>query len=825
MDVGACDPVVDSISWAFYEQGWCGALIEPVPTLAAALRQRRPEDITIEAAAGAKNGSASIFVSEPVGNSTLARDVAERLAAAGSEFSEIDARVATLDDLLDEARFDGRTIHFCTIDVEGSEADVLAGFDLARWRPWVLVIEATEPNTRRVSYEQWESWVLAAGYRFCLFDGLNRFYVHPDKAGDFAEQLSYPACVFDAAFTRAVTAARRSEELERVASEAARRSDELELVLSQTMSRVSELEQVASRLPVIERQNDELITRADEAVAELDAMRATISWRVTRPLRTARAMHRSVARPNAGKPHRLKDRISARIDPDLELAFARRLVQATEALYPDSRAPSPSNVETALIAFEEALTSSDAPDRAKAWLSLVTVNGCFPGEIAVERMARLLRMEGAAGLRNELIHSFAESLEAGLATFRGLDVRCNRIIVDVTHTAMASDLHTGIQRVVRETVTRWIDADRPMDLVRFDLQPSAARRLSNEECGLFKGWREYLGSAPRPYPVSAAATANALVPWQCDLIVPELPFEKDRTAAYRGIETAEVLRSLSMVGYDVIPIVAAEKVVTQATADFCRYLSVIKRADRISTISRTSKDSFKAFATMAAAEGVRTPKIETHELPAVTPQFDRQRLEAARSELGVGAAPLILAVGSHEPRKNHLIVLEAAERLWARDDRAFELVFLGWGGWLAEEFDDLVNKLVSAGRRIIVRKRCSEEVLWTAYRLARFTVFPSLLEGYGLPIAESLASGTPVITSNYGSMAEVAEKGGCLLVDPRDVDELTRAMALLLDDDEALVSLRDEALGVDTGTWEVYASQLWDFFTTAAVEEKLKIAP
>jgi glycosyltransferase involved in cell wall biosynthesis len=112
-----------------------------------------------------------------------------------------------------------------------------------------------------------------------------------------------------------------------------------------------------------------------------------------------------------------------------------------------------------------------------------------------------------------------------------------------------------------------------------------------------------------------------------------------------------------------------------------------------------------------------------------------------------------------------------------------------------------------------VRRRCTEAELWAAYRLARFTVFPSLLEGYGLPIRESLASGTPVITSSYGSMAEVGSRGGCLLVDPRNVDELERAMRRLLDDNDALAKLRDEALALDTATWERYADDVWSFLT------------
>jgi FkbM family methyltransferase len=799
VDVGAFDPVVDSISWSFYEQGWQGVLIEPVPSLAAAIRRRRPNDITIEAAAGARRGTASLFVTASIGNSTLVPDVADRVAATGVEFSEIVVSVAPLNDLLEDAGLDARTIHFCTIDVEGSESDVLAGFDLARWRPWILVIEATEPNSPRASHELWEKHVLEAGYQFCLFDGVNRFYVHPDKADDFAEQLSYPACAFDDAFHRAVLDARRAAELEREkvaltdrANEAVAEREELEREKVALTDRANEA--VAER-EELEREKVALTDRANEAVAQLSAMQRSVSWRVTRPLRAVRdAQIRLARRPSSvtePAPERDLEPASARRvvqARDLEPAFARRVIQAAATLRPETEVGPYTDVDEALAALEEALTSSTAPTQAKAWLSLVAVHGSFPGERSVDRVARLLRMDGPDGVRKELLRRFAHGVEQGQASTAHLDIRINRVIVDVSHTAATPDLHTGIQRVVRETVARWLESGRPMDLIRFNLSPPAAQLLSSEDCKRFMDWRSYIaGSATTmPHRAPREGTGNTVVPWHCRLVVPELPFEKERTAAYRGLGAAKVLRSLSMVGYDVIPIIASEKVVPQMTTDFAGYLSVLKHADRVSAISRTSMDSFNAVAIMAAAEGLRAPTVEAHELPTEVPELDSAMIEAARAGLGVGAGPVVLVVGSHEPRKNHLAVLEAAERLWARPDRAFELLFLGWSGWLGEEFDELVEKLVSTGRPIVVRKRCSEEELWAAYRLARFTVFPSLLEGYGLPIAESLASGTPVITSSYGSMAEVAEQGGCLLVDPRDVNELERAMALLLDDDEVL---------------------------------------
>jgi glycosyltransferase involved in cell wall biosynthesis len=79
-------------------------------------------------------------------------------------------------------------------------------------------------------------------------------------------------------------------------------------------------------------------------------------------------------------------------------------------------------------------------------------------------------------------------------------------------------------------------------------------------------------------------------------------------------------------------------------------------------------------------------------------------------------------------------------------------------------------------------------------------------------VAESLASGTPVITSNYGSMAGIASHGGALVVNPRDDSDIADAMRKLLQDDELVERLAAEAAAVPTTTWEAYADELWSFF-------------
>jgi glycosyltransferase involved in cell wall biosynthesis len=95
-------------------------------------------------------------------------------------------------------------------------------------------------------------------------------------------------------------------------------------------------------------------------------------------------------------------------------------------------------------------------------------------------------------------------------------------------------------------------------------------------------------------------------------------------------------------------------------------------------------------------------------------------------------------------------------------------------------------------------------------------VFPSLHEGFGLPVAESLASGTPVITSNFGSMAENAAGGGAILIDPRDDCQLAQAIRDLLTNQAKRDRLADEAARVPVRTWEDYASDTWEFFVNGA---------
>jgi hypothetical protein len=114
-------------------------------------------------------------------------EFAKRHSDAGKPLRSSVVKTTTLTQICEEHAL--REIHFLKIDVEGHEAEVLDGMDFTRFRPWILVIEATEPNTRTPTHQKWDHLVRDAGYQFVFTDMLNRYYVaneHAELASKFS---------------------------------------------------------------------------------------------------------------------------------------------------------------------------------------------------------------------------------------------------------------------------------------------------------------------------------------------------------------------------------------------------------------------------------------------------------------------------------------------------------------------------------------------------------------------------------------------------------------------------------------------------------------
>ena len=194
IDIGAQDPIVDSVSMGFFEKGWRGVHAEANPEYATELREARPGDIVIEALVSSEHGIADFHAIEGTGLSTFNADVAKaHLENSGFQSRVVPVPRVTLDDVF--GLVPDREVHWLKIDVEGAERAVLEGWRCAR-RPWVVVVESVHPVTRAPTQSDWEHLLLGRDYTFVYADGLNRFYLHQDHS-DLATKFSAPPNVID----------------------------------------------------------------------------------------------------------------------------------------------------------------------------------------------------------------------------------------------------------------------------------------------------------------------------------------------------------------------------------------------------------------------------------------------------------------------------------------------------------------------------------------------------------------------------------------------------------------------------------------------------
>ena len=194
IDVGAWHPISISVTKYFSLQGWRGINIEPDAAIFAELIRDRPRDINLACAVGSTRGRV-LFHQLAGGLSTVSPALFGALTSA--ERAAVQSREVEMRTLADIcAEFVTGEIDFLKIDAEGAEGDIIAGADWQRFRPRLLVIEATRPWSSEPNCGDWEPALLSHGYALRACDGINRYYLrHEDEA--LAAQLSVPVNVLD----------------------------------------------------------------------------------------------------------------------------------------------------------------------------------------------------------------------------------------------------------------------------------------------------------------------------------------------------------------------------------------------------------------------------------------------------------------------------------------------------------------------------------------------------------------------------------------------------------------------------------------------------
>ena len=246
IDVGANDPVEYSVTKAFYDAGWNGINIEPMEQYYNLLVAQRERDINLPIAISDKKGNFNIFEIKDTGLSTLDEQIAEQQGKFGRIIEKKVIKTDTLNNICEG--YVHREINFLKIDVEGFEIAVLKSLDLQKYRPWIILIETTEPSTGRINKFEGEDLLINNNYKNIYFDGINTFYIANEKLNDLEKYFKSPPNVFD-----------RYE----------------------LFSEVKLKTKISKQNEIINKQNQELYTLR----CEMQALKNSLSWKITKPLR------------------------------------------------------------------------------------------------------------------------------------------------------------------------------------------------------------------------------------------------------------------------------------------------------------------------------------------------------------------------------------------------------------------------------------------------------------------------------------------------------------------------------------------------------------
>ncbi|MDO8539747.1 MAG: glycosyltransferase family 1 protein [Opitutaceae bacterium] len=378
------------------------------------------------------------------------------------------------------------------------------------------------------------------------------------------------------------------------------------------------------------------------------------------------------------------------------------------------------------------------------------------------------------------------------------------LLIDLSHTCHTR-ARTGIQRVVRSLRAALGDAG-----VAVTHDPYARRWRQLQR------WEEDNLKSQAPAPKRGAHWSMAArfrsrasrvftraggphLPENCGLVVPEV-FSPAVARAWPEL-FAVVQGPRVAIFHDAIALKLPEVTPARTVARFPAYMSELLAFDGVVAISEESRDSLIGYWDWLGAR--QRPAVHT-----IGWGIDFEVPPASTGPRGESTLPVVLCVGSIEGRKNHEALLDAGEALWGRGLK-FTLHLIG----LAQPQTGAaalvrIRELQAAGRPLRYDGPVTDDALNSAYAESAFTVYPSLMEGFGLPVLESLAHGRPCICSGGGALGESARDGGCVTLDSTDADAIARAIEKLLKSPAEVARLQGEARARKFKTWAAYVVEL-----------------
>ena len=797
VDVGGWHPTLHSVTRHFYDQGWNGINIEPIRAQHVLFVAERLRDMNLNVAVGDAPGTVRFFeCTDSTALSTASPGQARDLAEAGHAVESYEVDSVTLAQVF-EAHCPP-VVDFLKVDVEGFEAHVLRGNDWTRFRPRVLIIEATKPAQAPsdwdhveaiANWQDWEPLVLSAGYVFALFDGLSRYYVRQEEAL-LARRLRLPPGVFDDVELHAHVETRR----ERAALQADRDT------LAQRVGRLGdEIERIRQdqqdKQALIDRLQDTMVPRAasDQLHAGIDGLSNWLE-QATRQVRTDEALPSA---PSGGPgsldaasdPRGPIERLDALLGQ--YVAQTSRLLQQREQQLRDlqARLEATERAQAALQAHQQALGSElqrlqQARERLE--LSNALLADKARGKDAV--LALLAdqiagRMVGLKGSLDALYRWRRRPGPVRVGRLIAPAATSGRLHVGVDALEIVFGVSGGVETYMKTLVRALLHGGYQVTMLCLDEQVGPLRAVFGDQVG-------YL-----VFPVTPAIrTGLRLRRWAGH----GEARASSRTAVAtfaRLAEDAGIQVLHSPVQIFSVPDFRLPAVLNLHDLQHLHFPENFRSSDIEARNHLYGLSTALSDAVIASSEFVRRDIVERMGVPAgkvfTVPVTWNPAVEAglrtfsaqdARRHYGLPEC-YALYPAQFWLHKNHARLVEALAIVRERlPGTPLKLVFTGYRGHSGWPAVAATIERLGLQDHVLCLDYVPVEHLAALYRGAVFCVMPSLFEASSYPVIEAQLLDCPAMCSNVTSLPELMEGGAGLLFDPLSPQDMADKMARWLQD-------------------------------------------